>query len=127
MTRITLQQVVNSAMGSREVTRTGTLTGLVSEAGMLRVEWDADPMAPDYIGRWGWVAPGEYTLLDDDRDQVVTVTLGEVDDEYTFTATPQVMSGARYVTLRIEDADGAYQSMRMPLTDFQRVTALWVD
>lgn len=38
------------------ITRRGTLTGEVSPAGMLRVEWDEDGH-----GRMGWLEPGSFT------------------------------------------------------------------
>ncbi|AXH47350.1 hypothetical protein SEA_EDEN_55 [Microbacterium phage Eden] len=54
--RITATLLVNFRGQVNEVTRKGTLTGEVSEAGMLRVEWDIDG-----YGRMGWIEPGTFT------------------------------------------------------------------
>lgn len=64
--RISQSLTVNGIDGARTVQRTGNLTGETSEAGMLRVVWDGDAADPDYLGRRGWVAPGEYQDIDDD-------------------------------------------------------------
>ncbi|AYN55924.1 hypothetical protein PBI_COLTRANE_53 [Microbacterium phage Coltrane] len=56
--RIAYRQTVNSFHQSYTLNRVGTLTGEVSEAGMLRVQWDEDR-----LGRMGWVAPNTFEEL----------------------------------------------------------------
>ncbi|WIC89477.1 hypothetical protein SEA_BAJUNIPER_54 [Microbacterium phage BAjuniper] len=56
--RIAYRQTINSFHQSYVLNRVGTLTGEVSEAGMLRVQWDEDG-----YGRMGWVEPGTFTEL----------------------------------------------------------------
>ncbi|UGL61868.1 hypothetical protein SEA_FRANKLIN22_55 [Microbacterium phage Franklin22] len=52
-----VQQYVHTLKRARTmtITRFGTLTGEVSEAGMLRVIWDEDG-----FGTNGWVAPNTF-------------------------------------------------------------------
>lgn len=59
MDRISAELQVFTSSGPITITRTGVLTGIISEAGMLRVRWDEDG-----YGMWGWVEPGSYTPVE---------------------------------------------------------------
>ncbi|GEB46921.1 hypothetical protein MTE01_28660 [Microbacterium testaceum] len=77
--RIETTVVVNTPAGRETITRTGTLTGEVSEQGMHRVQYDADG-----FGGMGWLKPGDFrTLVTPEQIALVVDDVRKSYEEFT--------------------------------------------